>query len=408
MIIPKEVIKKMNKFIAILCSLLLSINLFPTSTFANVQDTKKPVVEQIEMITKTVKKNESAKIKIKVTDDLSGVYAIKVVFKSPSNLHATIATLVIDEVAEDDTYILTTGVINEFSEPGIWKASYVEISDKSWNTGITDIPVGLNSLGLNTIPMFEVINGSEVDTSPPVLEDIQLVTQNITTKEPVKFNVKVKDNLSGVASIYISFISPSKQDGIFAELKITEKSKYYIYTLTTNAIDEFAELGTWYVDFISLTDHTDNGAQYSYGYDYNYQKEPIIKFDVKSSLETPTDNDFNVWDAKYNIEKNKKWTVKFALPFDPATISEHQNLYVADSEGNIVNTSFIIDNTSPTGTALDASSVTILPPYKGYAAGEKYTLYIKNVKGKNGETLKQFVKMDFTIKTDNNTAIEIN
>lgn len=109
--------------------------------------------------------------------------------------------------------------------------------------------------------------------------------------------------------------------------------------------------------------------------------------------------EYKIWTPQVNVDKNKSWKITFALPFDPETILS-DNIYIEDSKGNIVAQSFIYSGS-------ETESTLQIKPTASYTPGETYTLVIKNVLGKNGEVLKQFAKMNFTIKLDKNEITEI-
>ena len=430
----------MGKIVSLLCSIILVLSLMPLGAFANTKDTTAPVIEGFELVTATVKPKEKIQVKVKATDDLSGVNSIYVEFKSPTGTHSVSGGVSIAKATENNTYIITTDAVNPYAEGGTWYLAYVSVSDVSRNHKSESYGYDYS---YEKIPSVTVeVQNETVDTTAPVIEGFELVTATVKPKEKIQVKVKATDDLSGVNSIYVEFKSPTGTHSVSGGVSIAKATENNTYIITTDAVNPYAEGGTWYLAYVSVSDVSRNHKSESYGYDYSYEKTPSVTVNVGQTGEVkpvepvdpkpidpviptpvdpkpidpviptpvepiPTEDNFKIWEAKYNVEKNKKWTIKFALPFDPTTIYDEDNIYVVSNDGTMMSTSFIIDNTSATGTALDASAVTILAPRGGYTAGETYTLYIRNVKGKNGELLNQFVKMDFTIKSENNQVTEI-
>ncbi len=101
-------------------------------------------------------------------------------------------------------------------------------------------------------------------------------------------------------------------------------------------------------------------------------------------------NHFTEWEKQVDVSLTKEWTVTFNLSLDLSTIKE-QNIYVTYKYGDVVPLLYIVD------PSVDDSFIA-LNPVKPYIKGENYTLWIKDIKSKSGEVLKENVKMEFSIE----------
>ncbi|BAK17765.1 predicted RNA-binding protein homologous to eukaryotic snRNP [Solibacillus silvestris StLB046] len=102
--------------------------------------------------------------------------------------------------------------------------------------------------------------------------------------------------------------------------------------------------------------------------------------------------EYKAWPTQLNVEKNKTWKITFALPYYSG-MGGHHAIYVLDRTGNEITQSFYYSGDERTTTLT-------IKPNKNYIPGESYTLFIKNILGRNGEVLEQSVKVDFTIKKE--------
>lgn len=122
----------------------------------------------------------------------------------------------------------------------------------------------------------------------------------------------------------------------------------------------------------------------------------LTKVHALSSQEMMTDT--IKWGAiteKTNISNDKEWKIKFNKSID-STTAIGKNIYVMDENENLVSTSIKLNS--------DNTEIQVIPSRK-YVDGKKYTLYIKDLKAKDGSLLNNNVKMPFSIVQ--NTIIEV-
>jgi hypothetical protein len=82
------------------------------------------------------------------------------------------------------------------------------------------------------------------------------------------------------------------------------------------------------------------------------------------------------------------WRVRFSTPLDARTVN-NVNLYVTDTQGNVLNTSIHYDA---------EDSIIEIEPLEAYAQHESYTLNITTkVESRGGQKLKAPVRLQFKI-----------
>ena len=102
-----------------------------------------------------------------------------------------------------------------------------------------------------------------------------------------------------------------------------------------------------------------------------------------------TVQNFKELDPKKDIVNDKIWTVKFSAPVDIMTIKEN-NIYVTDATGEIVPMLYYVEK--------GKESTVQMIPVKAYQSKQTYTLWVKDVNSSTGTPIKQYTKMDFTIR----------
>lgn len=90
--------------------------------------------------------------------------------------------------------------------------------------------------------------------------------------------------------------------------------------------------------------------------------------------------------SKQNVACDKVWNIKLNMDINPDTITS-SNVKVVDNSGNNVDVKL--------GYVTGAESITITP-VKNYDEGRTYTVYVENIRSKNGVLLKTPVEMQFT------------
>lgn len=97
--------------------------------------------------------------------------------------------------------------------------------------------------------------------------------------------------------------------------------------------------------------------------------------------------------TKYDTPLDKSWDIKFNMDIDDSTLNSN-NVFITDSNGSKIDCKVSLADTGETDI------ITISPNNK-YLSGNKYTLYVKDIKSANGNSLKEKVTMDFiTVKSN--------
>ena len=161
----------------------------------------------------------------------------------------------------------------------------------------------------------------------------------------------------------------------------------YIY----NRIDDFKknpklDFRKWVLQVMAdYADEIYDGGSEKGDYDQGY-KDGLADGSAKINEDRKK---YRAWETEKNVAKNKAWTVSFDLDLDLSTVRE-KNIFVSHSSGGLHPVLYVVDRDKGT------SSVQLVPA-RDYRPGETYTLWIKDVKAKNGKTLSQWTLMDFTI-----------
>lgn len=113
---------------------------------------------------------------------------------------------------------------------------------------------------------------------------------------------------------------------------------------------------------------------------------------IQSSLQQVTSssstNDVNQIAAKDNVSLDKVWTIRLTRPVDSASVNGDTIKVVNKANGNMVNTKLQVEGS-------DGSCINIIP-VDNYALGAEYSIFIsKNLRSKDGSTLKKDVSMNF-------------
>lgn len=125
----------MKKFISFI---ILSIFLFlplQTNKPLAVEDISAPIIEDFKILTPEISPGGKLKVKVTVTDDISGTNVIGMSFISPNKnttLHASIHIQNFEPLT--NTYIFESSTLNQYAELGEWSLQYIETRDFAQNS----------------------------------------------------------------------------------------------------------------------------------------------------------------------------------------------------------------------------------------------------------------------------------
>lgn len=145
------------------------------------------------------------------------------------------------------------------------------------------------------------------------------------------------------------------------ETKKMELDYLSFYNLTQKEIDQvFTEVATHYKSYTSF-----NGFA-------------VHEFESWRPFGNPTVNleedSWKLFKAKENVNTDHNWTIQFNTAIDP----EHNNIYVKNSEGTVVDTSINL---------YSENVIQVESPAEGYQKGEAYTLFIEEIRSTGGKSM---------------------
>lgn len=237
-----------------LSSLLIVGNIFSAKTFANAEvvDTTAPILNNINIDKSKVTEGDSVNVSIDASDDISGIAGASIYYVSPSGKNSKSYSLTPD----DSGKLICTIPINKYDEKGKWKLDSISLKDKAGNTEYVN---GYGILNSNntvkdlSVGNFEVIN-KLLDTMPPVLNSITLNKTKIAQGKSLKVTVDASDDLSGIYSASIHYVSPSGKNSKYLVLWPNIDGNLQC-TIPTDLGDED---GIWKVDSVLLIDRVGN------------------------------------------------------------------------------------------------------------------------------------------------------
>jgi hypothetical protein len=146
--------------------------------------------------------------------------------------------------------------IDNFDEIGVWKLGYVRMYDKESNNNTIYDSTLFSSYNYDKRDFssckFEVL-GTTPDLIGPIFKDLAYEVVQITKTEAiVRYTAEVTDSLSGVYNVYANFSKPS---GRSFNIYFNRQLDKFIGTVK---IDKFDELGTWKLNYFTLSDYKDN------------------------------------------------------------------------------------------------------------------------------------------------------
>jgi hypothetical protein len=207
-----------------------------------------------------------------VTDDLSGVGSISIIFESPSGLSCNACTQTVSASADLTAYKNSlsvtasgTATFPKNCETGVWTVWHVVLYDVIGNSSFLDASK-LASMGLPT--QVTVVGVGEGDTTPPVLKALSFSPTTINTANApanVTIGFNVTDDLSGVSAMYIIFESPSGLSCNACTQTVSASPDPFknATNVTTSAVaifPRYSETGVWTVWHVVLYDAVGNAS----------------------------------------------------------------------------------------------------------------------------------------------------
>jgi Bacterial Ig domain len=244
---------------------------FGTLTVENEnEDVTAPEIQNVSFTTPVVNAGDQGYVKILATDDLSGISQINMGLVSPSGqtIH------VHDAVQQFDNSWLASFQVTQYAEPGEWKVSYVNITDKVGNQRSYETDYLPNHFGT-----FTVINDNP-DVNPPVIQSVSFDKDSYQSGDILRVSAKVTDDMSGVGFVHL-FVGP-KDDSETVWIKLNEwDGESYSGTVQ---IPDNPQGGEWRVYSVSMGDVATNQAHSSY---YETYPETFESFQIINDSYVP-------------------------------------------------------------------------------------------------------------------------
>ncbi len=225
-----------------------------------------PVLENIQVVTREVTVGQEVIIKAEASDDLSGVYHVEAEF---SDVNGNYKWINFNYDSETNSWI-GSYVVESNHQPGTWSLSYVSLSDEAGN---------YYSYSRDELPSISyVVSNPDGDFTPPVLENVEVVTPEVTVGEEVIITAQVSDNLSGASYLQAEF-SNGSGNSKWVDFQYDSETNQWVgsYVVGANHLP-----GTWTLTYVALTDEAGNHISYS------GEELPVISYEVVNP-----DGDFN-------------------------------------------------------------------------------------------------------------------
>lgn len=209
-------------------------------------DTTPPQLIAIEFAPPVVHDGEETTLIITATDDLSGIRGISGTITSPTGK----ALQGFAQQHEGDTNRYVSRItIPKDAEEGIWKISFLNMSDQATNMITLSFAQG-------TIPPTAVLKviSSRSDSTPPTLRNVSIARRAMRVGEPNTLFIEAEDDKSGVRLVSAVFVSPSKQARLGYGCKKGDGDTWECAITPPECLD----CGEWALEQIQMQDNANN------------------------------------------------------------------------------------------------------------------------------------------------------
>ena len=213
-------------------------------------DTTPPQLIAIEFIPPQVHDGEEATVAVTATDDLSGIRGISGTMSSPTG--KALQGFATQREGDSNRY-LGRVLIAKDSEAGLWRVSFLNMSDNASNSVTLSFAQG-------TLPQSAVLRviSSNSDSTPPVLKNIWVDKRAIRGGEKDGIFIEATDDKSGVNLVSAVFQSPSKLARVGAGCQHGDGDTWRCDLSVPTCID----CGDWQLEQVTLQDKANNLATY--------------------------------------------------------------------------------------------------------------------------------------------------
>ncbi len=243
-----------KKKLFILTFLLLISFVFINKVFA-IEDSIPPTLNSISLNKTSYDAGENIRINVDALDNLSGVGTIMIEWCLDENNCSNKNHLVIEKnnITSQQFEINYTVPINTL--PGVWHFSCIQIWDNQGN--LKSYYKGDNTINLDNMDMT-IVNNNDIDIEAPVLNNLRILNDNVSSPGEVQIEAEVTDNVSQNVNVQVDYaigraykdnIQYIIDDIIYSDNVVNTVS----VTLTKNSNGKY--VGTLYLDnrFIKYT-----------------------------------------------------------------------------------------------------------------------------------------------------------
>lgn len=237
---------------------------------------------------------------------------------------------------------------------------------------------------------------AEEDKEPPTLDSIKLLTPKVVVGGKVQLQLTVSDDVSGLQEVRAHYVTKNGKEGVVLQKTFSDTALNKTFILEQEITKELGT-GEWRLTMVQIRDHRgrfDNiiDKEYDFSKTSFTVTAPVDDTTKTSSEKVKVKDEFKALKAKTNVPLTGEMSFTFNTLVSPTTFTK-KNVYVLDAKGKNVPLLFVIEPDAKT----KKSTITIAP-LENYSINSAYTLYIKNIIGKDNKTLKQYTKTQFTTK----------
>jgi hypothetical protein len=209
-------------------------------------DTTPPQLTGIEFQPPQVQDGGETTLIITAQDDLSGIRGISGTLTSPTG--KALQGFAQQRDGETNRY-LSRITIPKDAEEGIWKISFLNMSDNATNMTTLTYAQG-------TIPPTAVlkVTSSRSDSAPPTLRNVSVARRAMHSGEANTLFVDADDDKSGVRLVSAVFVSPSKNARLGFGCKQGEGTTWEC----TMNVPECLDCGDWQLEQVQMQDKANN------------------------------------------------------------------------------------------------------------------------------------------------------
>ena len=209
-------------------------------------DSLPPQLISVQFVPAQVQDGEESTIIITAVDDLSGIRGISGTMASPTG--KALQGFATQREGDTNRYVGRV-VIAKNAEEGLWKASFINMSDNASNSVTLSFAAG-------TIPPSAVLRvvSSNSDNTPPTLKNIWVDRPTMRGGDKDTLFIEATDDKSGVNLVSAVFQSPSKSARIGAGCQHGDGDVWQCEFSVPTCVD----CGDWQLEQVTLQDKANN------------------------------------------------------------------------------------------------------------------------------------------------------